>query len=76
MKLEMVQDKIVQLRGQSVMLDYAVADLYGVETREINQAVRNNPKKFPKGYGDNKRTFPGGDNNKATRLILRSADKT
>ena len=50
MKLEMVQDKIVQLRGQSVMLDYAVADLYGVETREINQAVRNNPKKFPKGY--------------------------
>ena len=50
MKLEAVQDKIVQLRGQSVMLDYAVADLYGVETREINQAVKNNPNKFPKGY--------------------------
>ena len=49
-KLETVQDKIVQLRGQSVMLDYEVAALYGVETREINQAVRNNPNKFPKGY--------------------------
>ena len=50
MKLEMVQDKIVQLRGQSVMLDYAVADLYGVETKRINEAVKNNPEKFPKGY--------------------------
>ncbi|MBR6455658.1 MAG: ORF6N domain-containing protein, partial [Prevotella sp.] len=36
MKLETVQDKIVKLRGQSVMLDYAVADLYGVETKRIN----------------------------------------
>ena len=50
MKLETVQDKIVQLRGQSVMLDYAVADLYGVETKRINEAVKNNPEKFPKGY--------------------------
>ncbi|MBR5634809.1 MAG: ORF6N domain-containing protein, partial [Prevotella sp.] len=50
MKLEAVQDKIVQLRGQSVMLDYAVADLYGVETKRINEAVKNNPEKFPKGY--------------------------
>ncbi len=49
-KYDSVQDKIVQLRGQEVILDFAVAELYGVETREINQAVRNNPKKFPKGY--------------------------
>ncbi|MBR1468557.1 MAG: ORF6N domain-containing protein [Prevotella sp.] len=49
-KFETVQDKIVQLRGQSVMLDYEVAALYGVETKRINEAVKNNPEKFPKGY--------------------------
>ena len=32
------------------MLDSSVAELYGVETREINQAVKNNPDKFPEGY--------------------------
>ena len=45
-----VKDKIIHVREQDVMLDYSVAELYGVETREINQAVKNNPKKFPKGY--------------------------
>ena len=45
-----VKDKIVSLRGQDVILDFAVAELYGVETREINQAVKNNPGKFPEGY--------------------------
>lgn len=32
------------------MLDFAVAELYGVQTREINQAIKNNPDKFPDGY--------------------------
>ena len=45
-----VKDKIVSLRDQDVILDFAVAELYGVETREINQAVKNNPDKFPEGY--------------------------
>ena len=45
-----VKDKIISLRGQDVILDFAVAEIYGVETKEINQAVRNNPKKFPEGY--------------------------
>ena len=49
-KYESVKDKIVQLRGQDVILDFAVAELYGVQTKEINQAVRNNPRKFPEGY--------------------------
>ena len=49
-KYDSVQDKIVQLRGQEVILDFAVAELYGVETKRINEAVRNNPEKFPKGY--------------------------
>lgn len=45
-----VKDKILRLRGQDVILDFAVAEIYGVETKEINQVVRNNPKKFPYGY--------------------------
>ena len=48
-KYDSVQDKIVQLRGQEVILDFAVAELYGVETKRINEAVKNNPEKFPKG---------------------------
>ena len=47
---EEVQSKLVQIRGQKVLLDYAVAELYGVETQRINEAVRNNPEKFPEGY--------------------------
>ena len=31
-------------------MDCDVADLYGVQTKEINQAVKNNPRKFPEGY--------------------------
>ena len=49
-KIEQVEEKILILRGVRVILDADVATLYGVETKEINQAVRNNPKKFPKGY--------------------------
>lgn len=49
-KIEQVEEKILMLRGVRVILDADVAALYGVETREINQAVKNNPKKFPKGY--------------------------
>ena len=45
-----VKDKIVRLNNQNVILDYAVAELYGVQTKEINQAVKNNPKTFPPGY--------------------------
>ena len=49
-KIEQVEDKILTLRGARVIIDADVATLYGVETKEINQAVKNNPKKFPKGY--------------------------
>lgn len=47
---EEVEDKIIMLRGQKVLLDRDVAALYGVETRDINKSVKNNPNKFPKGY--------------------------
>ena len=49
-KLETVQDKIIDIRGEKVILDSDVAALYGVETRDINKAVKNNPDKFPEGY--------------------------
>jgi len=49
-KYEQVKDKIIILRGQQVVLDRDVAQLYGVETRVVNQAVKNNPQKFPAGY--------------------------
>lgn len=45
-----VEDKIIVVRGQKTLLDRDVAALYGVETREVNQAVRNNPRKFREGY--------------------------
>ena len=45
-----VESKIITLRGQQVILDSDVAELYGVETKRINEAVSNNPEKFPKGY--------------------------
>lgn len=45
-----VEDKIILIRNQHVIIDSDVADLYGVETKRINEAVRNNPEKFPLGY--------------------------
>lgn len=45
-----VQEKILVVRGQKVLLDRDVAALYGVETKRVNEAVKNNPRKFPEGY--------------------------
>ena len=47
---ENLKDLIVELRGESVLLDSDIAQIYGVETRDINKAVTNNPDKFPAGY--------------------------
>lgn len=44
---ELVQTKIFSIRGIKVMLDSDIAELYGVETKRINEAVKNNPDKFP-----------------------------
>lgn len=44
------ESKIIVIRDTQVILDRDVAELYGVETRDINKAVKNNPKKFPPGY--------------------------
>ena len=45
-----VERRLISLRGQKVLLDRDVAELYGVQTKEINQAVKNNPRKFPSRY--------------------------
>lgn len=45
-----VQKRIVIVRQQAVLFDADVAALYGVETKRINEAVRNNPDKFPPEY--------------------------
>ena len=45
-----VESKMIFLRGQMVILDKDVALLYHVKTKHVNQAVRNNPEKFPEGY--------------------------
>lgn len=49
-KFDQISDMIIELRGMQVILDVDVASLYGEETRIINQAVKNNPEKFPPSY--------------------------
>ncbi|MGC4129549.1 MAG: ORF6N domain-containing protein [Bergeyella sp.] len=49
-KFSNIEDKIITVRNQKVIIDSNVAELYGVETKRINEAVKNNPEKFPFGY--------------------------
>jgi hypothetical protein len=49
-KYKQVQEKIIEIRNQQAIIDSDVAELYGVETKRINEAVKNNPEKFPPGY--------------------------
>lgn len=45
-----IEGYLIELRGEQVLLDRDVATIYGVETKRVNEAVRNNPDKFPEGY--------------------------
>ena len=49
-KFNNIEEKIITLRNEKVIIDSDVAELYGVETKRINEAVKNNPEKFPHGY--------------------------
>jgi len=49
-KTEQLEALVLMLRQQRVLLDRDIATLYGVETRDVNKAVANNPDKFPAGY--------------------------
>jgi len=48
--LEIIEEKLIEIRNKKVLLDYDVAHLYGIETKRVNEAVKNNPEKFPEGY--------------------------
>ena len=50
MELEIIKNKIYEIRGQRVMLDRDLAQLYGVETKVLNQAVRRNLERFPEDF--------------------------
>lgn len=49
-KLDTFENKVYRIRKTDVILDRDVAFLYGVETKRINEALKNNPEKFPEGY--------------------------
>ena len=49
-KIENLKELIIEIREQTVLLDSNVAEIYGVEVKRINEAVKNNPEKFPDGY--------------------------
>lgn len=49
-KLDQIQSKIYEIRGQRVMLDFDLAELYQVETRALKQAVRRNIERFPEDF--------------------------
>lgn len=46
MELQVIRSKIYEIRGQKVMLDFDLAEMYGIETRVLKQAVRRNLKRF------------------------------
>lgn len=47
MELEIIQRKIFEIRNQKVMLDFDLSELYEIETRVLNQAVKRNRTRFP-----------------------------
>jgi len=50
LNLEIIEEKLLEIRNKKVLLDRDVAELYGIETKRVNEAVKNNPEKFPEGY--------------------------
>ena len=50
MDLQIIQNKIFEIRGCRVMLDYHLAELYQVETRALKQAVKRNIERFPSDF--------------------------
>lgn len=50
MQLEIIQQKIYEVRGQKVMLDFDLATLYEVETKVLNQSVKRNISRFPERF--------------------------
>ncbi len=49
-QLQVIRKRIYEIRGQKVMLDRDLAEMYGVETRSLNQAVKRNADRFPEDF--------------------------
>lgn len=49
-ELTLIENKIYEVRGTKVMLDFDLAELYGIETRTLKQAVRRNIERFPEDF--------------------------
>lgn len=49
-QLQLIQSKIYEVRGQKVMLDFDLAEMYGTETKRLKEAVRRNIKRFPSDF--------------------------
>ncbi|MCX6220414.1 MAG: ORF6N domain-containing protein [Bacteroidia bacterium] len=47
MELQLIKNKIHEIRGQRVMIDFDLAEMYGVDTRSLKQAVKRNESRFP-----------------------------
>lgn len=50
MELQIIQNKIHEIRGQRIMLDFDLAEMYEVETKRLKEAVRRNINRFPKDF--------------------------
>ncbi len=50
MQLSLIQNKIYEIRGQKIMLDFDLAALYEVPTKNFNQAVKRNLRRFPSDF--------------------------
>ena len=50
MQLSVIHNKIYEIRGKKLMLDFDLAELYEVETKVLNQAVKRNKDRFPKDF--------------------------
>lgn len=49
-QLTVIQSKIYELRGQKVMLDFDLAEMYGMETKRLKESVKRNIKRFPSDF--------------------------
>ena len=50
MNITIIQNRICEIRGHKVMLDFDLAELYEVETKVLNQAVKRNSDRFPEDF--------------------------
>ena len=48
--VELIERRIYLVRGQKVMTDWDLAEIYGVSTKRLNEQVRRNRRRFPEGF--------------------------